>query len=70
MNKVLNVLNFPPGKCSAGHICYGRAVIKEPVLVQGERETGKLCEPGYYCVEGTTREVPCPKGTYRLDDKF
>ena len=53
------------GKCSAGHICFGRAEWKNPSRVEGELDWGKRCAEGHYCEEGATYEIPCPEGTYR-----
>jgi len=66
----------PTGPCAAGHICYGRAILADPIYNDdpGPDENNKTktivtfgdsCSPGHYCPEGTTILVPCPAGTYR-----
>ncbi|XP_062606170.1 multiple epidermal growth factor-like domains protein 6, partial [Saccostrea cucullata] len=61
------------GKCKAGHICYGLALYDDPVYnndTSGNKTAilwGDTCHPGYYCPEGTSVMVPCPRGTYNPD---
>ena len=40
--------------CPKGYFCH----------VEGNDHKIDSCEPGYYCVEGTTEPEPCPPGTY------
>jgi hypothetical protein len=63
--------NSPGKKCEKGHFCTGGAAIARPLIdgpVSGGGEGGRLCTPGFYCLEGTTSEVPCPAGTYEPRD--
>lgn len=61
------------GMCKAGHICYGLALYNDPVYnndTSGNKTAilwGDTCHPGYYCPEGTSVMVPCPRGTYNPD---
>lgn len=61
------------GMCKAGHICYGLALYNDPVYnndTSGNKTAilwGDTCHPGYYCPQGTSVMVPCPRGTYNPD---
>ena len=63
----------PTGMCKAGHICYGSATDDDPVYnndTAGNKTIilyGDLCWPGYYCPQGTSLMVECPRGTYNPD---
>ena len=61
------------GMCKAGHICYGLALYDDPVYnndTSGNKTAilwGDTCHPGYYCPQGTSVMVACPRGTYNPD---
>jgi len=63
----------PAGKCKAGHICYGNALIEDPVYnddPSGNKTIityGDLCHPGKYCPQGASAMIDCPRGTYNPD---
>ena len=40
--------------CPKGYFCH----------VEGNDHKIDACEPGYYCIEGTKTQEPCPPGTY------
>ena len=48
--------------CAAGFICFGGAFNPQPMSVGSQG--GRQCNPGNYCPQGTTVEIPCPSGTY------
>lgn len=66
-------LTAPSGMCKAGHICFGGALGNDPVYnddASGNKTIitwGDTCHAGYYCPQGTTFMVPCPRGTYNPD---
>ena len=48
-------------KCFAGYYCTGSSITPYP---EDAAEGGGMCEPGYYCPEGSTEMTICPPGTY------
>ena len=63
----------PSGVCKAGHICFGGALIPDPVYNDdptGNKTLityGDLCHAGFYCPAGTAVMIACPRGTYNPD---
>ena len=61
-------------QCDAGHICYGNALSRDPVYNNDTSNNlttiilyGDSCHPGYYCPQGTSVMIACPRGTYNPD---
>ncbi|OAF72051.1 hypothetical protein A3Q56_00182 [Intoshia linei] len=58
------------GLCKAGHVCFGYALIEDPVYnidVSGGKAVityGDICKQGHYCLAGSSSYIPCPIGTY------
>ena len=46
--------------CTQGFICLGGSTTPTPT----DGTLGKVCDPGNYCLEGTTAMVQCPGGSY------
>ena len=63
----------PTGVCLAGHVCFGNALINDPVYNDNPAGNktivlyGDLCHAGFYCPAGTSLMIPCPIGTYRAN---
>ncbi|MGH0162299.1 UNVERIFIED_CONTAM: hypothetical protein FKN15_067495 [Acipenser sinensis] len=53
-------LSQPTGACMTGFLCFLGAFSPHPL---GD-STGRICTPGFYCPQGTTRMLPCPAGTF------
>ncbi|XP_041098352.1 SCO-spondin [Polyodon spathula] len=53
-------LSQPTGPCITGFLCFLGAFSPHPL---GD-STGRICTPGFYCPQGTTRMLPCPAGTF------
>lgn len=53
----------PVTLCHAGHYCSSQVNTSTPI---GLQPYGDLCQPGYFCPEGTAEYVhnPCPNGTF------
>ncbi|KAM8904697.1 uncharacterized protein AB9W97_008232 isoform 6-T6 [Spinachia spinachia] len=50
----------PMGPCFSGYYCVGGATEAKPT----DGETGSICPPGAYCVEGSGEPDLCPSGTF------
>jgi len=48
-------------KCDGGYYCTGSAVTQRP---NGATDGGYICEPGYYCPQGSTAPTACTGGSY------
>ena len=48
--------------CTAGYVCLGETTTDTPQTAAADN--GYPCPKGYYCPEGSTKELPCPVGTY------
>ncbi|XP_062417147.1 signal peptide, CUB and EGF-like domain-containing protein 1 [Pungitius pungitius] len=48
------------GPCFSGYYCVGGATEAKPT----DGETGSICPPGAYCVEGSGEPDLCPSGTF------
>ncbi|MGH0176836.1 UNVERIFIED_CONTAM: hypothetical protein FKN15_008160 [Acipenser sinensis] len=53
-------LSQPTGACMTGFLCFLGAFSPHPL---GD-STGRICTPGFYCPQGTTRMLPCRAGTF------
>ncbi|XP_053729819.1 SCO-spondin isoform X1 [Synchiropus splendidus] len=53
-------LALPTGPCSAGFYCAGGATDARPT----DGDTGNICPPGTFCVEGSGEPELCPAGTF------
>ncbi|XP_035857407.1 zonadhesin-like [Sander lucioperca] len=53
-------LALPMGPCFPGYYCVGGATEARPT----DGETGSICPPGAYCVEGSGVPELCPAGTF------
>lgn len=48
------------GDCLAGYYC----ILGSSTSAPTDGVTGDICSPGYYCPNGTDRQLPCINGTY------
>lgn len=48
------------GLCTAGFVCYPGSTTPTP----NDNIMGIICPAGYYCPEGTFRQIACPTGSY------
>ncbi|KAF7668979.1 hypothetical protein LDENG_00271770 [Lucifuga dentata] len=53
-------LALPMGPCSPGYYCTGGATQARPT----DGESGSICPPGTFCVEGSAEPEFCPAGTF------
>ena len=53
----------PRGLCAAGYVCVSAANNSRPL----DGITGFVCQPGYYCPEGSAQGTKCPQGTFSND---
>lgn len=69
-------LSSPTGQCYAGYYCTGGAKVSAPQndnvdpaqTVLGIFTGNDACPQGHYCMNGTSYPVPCPAGTYSLNE--
>ncbi|MGH0137990.1 UNVERIFIED_CONTAM: hypothetical protein FKN15_065321 [Acipenser sinensis] len=59
-------LSQPTGACMTGFLCFLGAFSPHPL---GD-STGRICTPGFYCPQGTTRMLPCRAGTFSTLEGF
>lgn len=52
--------------CPAGFICHKECNTATPSIIA--QHNGELCPKGHYCPEGSTEAVPCPRGTYNINE--
>ncbi len=63
----------PTGQCSPGHVCFGSALIPDPIFNDdptGNKtiiDFGDQCRSGHYCPAGSSNMIGCPRGTYNPD---
>ena len=52
--------------CNAGYICLGNSTVASPTNRQIYK--GYQCGKGYYCPSGGVTPIPCPLGTYTVNE--
>ena len=51
-------------RCTEGFVCDIGSSVATPGADSSSSQEGNRCEPGNFCLEGTTQQEPCPYGTY------
>ena len=52
------------GDCSSGYYCVSGMVSPTPSLIYTDSQVGMPCPLGYYCLESSSKLIPCPYGKF------
>ena len=60
---------FPTGECKEGFFCENGVDVSNPNSINNTG-IGGICPPGTFCVNGSSKPIPCPKGKDHYNVSF